>query len=138
MKLTDFYFADKNEAGTKMPILLPSGEDSGEWLQVMGPDCDASIKAARAYTSAYRRLQDQLSDLDKACKEKDDWTEYNQQLDDGVRPLNDQMAGELVIGWSFTNKISKEAVTKLCQQYRGLSEAIIKHNTASRAELAKK
>ena len=138
MKLTDFYFADKNEAGTKMPILLPSGEDSGEWLQVMGPDCDAAIKAARAYTSAYRRLQDQLSDLDKACKEKDDWTEYNEQLNYLVVHLNNEMACEVVCGWSFDDILTKESAAELFYQYRGLSDAVLKHHTASRAELVKK
>ena len=138
MKLTDFYFADKNEAGTMMPILLPSGEDSGEWLQVMGPDCDAAIKAGREYTSAYRRLQDAMSDLDKACKEKEDWTEYNEQLHYRVEPLNRALAEELVIGWSFDDEFSQGAVRTLLSQYRGLSEAVVKHHTASRAELAKK
>lgn len=138
MKLTDFYFADKNEAGTMMPILLPSGEDSGEWLQVMGPDCDAAIKAGREYTTEYRRLQDSLSELDAKCKEKGDWTEYNEQLNYGVEPLNIALAVKIVTGWSFEDEFSKEAVHKLLTQYRGLAEAVAKHHTASRAELAKK
>lgn len=138
MKLSDFYFADKNEAGTLMPILLPSGEDSGEWLQVIGPDCDAAIKAGRAYTTAYRRLQDSLSALDAQCKEKGDWTEYNEQLNYGVEPLNIALAGELVTAWSFDDAFSKEAVVTLLKQYRGLAEAVAKHHAASREELAKK
>lgn len=138
MKLSDFCYADKNAAGSKMPILLPSGEDSGEWLQVIGPDCDAGIKAGRDYTTAYRRLQDSLSELDAKCKEKNDWTEYNEQLNAGVEPLNIAFAGEIVIGWSLEDKFTKSNLIKLLKQYRGLSEAIAKHHAASRAELAKK
>ena len=47
MRLSDFYFADKHAEGRRMAILMPSGEDSGEWLQVMGPDCDVAVRAGR-------------------------------------------------------------------------------------------
>ena len=70
MKLSDFYFAEKHQKGTVMPIPLPNGKDSGEWLQVVGPDCDAAVRAGRAYTRAVYALKDSLSELDDQCKEK--------------------------------------------------------------------
>lgn len=138
LSLRDFYFADKHAQGTRMPILLPSGEYSGEWLQVMGPDCDAAIKAGRAYTSAYRAIQSELSELDAQCKEKNDWTAYNEQIGWRTEELNKQLAAEIVTGWSFDDEFSKDSLASLLEQYRGLAEAIAKHHTDSRAELSAK
>lgn len=138
MKLTDFYFADRHAAGSKMPILLPNGDDSGEWLQVMGPDCDAAIQAGRAYTAAYRAAQDELAQLEAKCDEKKDFTQYNEQINYRAEELNKQLAVEIVIGWSFDDKFSKEALRELLNQYRGLAQAIGKHHTESRKALSAK
>lgn len=138
MNLKDFYFADRHAAGSKMPILLPSGEDSGEWLQVMGPDCDAAIQAGRAYTAAYRAAQDELAPLEAKCKAKEDWTEYNEQINYRAEELNKQLAVEIVTGWSFTDPFYKEALRELLDQYRGLAQAIGKHHAESREALSAK
>lgn len=138
MNLKDFYFADRHAEGSKMPILLPNGEDSGEWLQVMGPDCDAAIQAGRAYTAAYRAAQDELAPLEAKCKAKEDWTEYNEQINYRAEELNKQLAVEIVIDWSFSDAFTKDAVRELLDQYRGLAQAIGKHHTESRAALSVK
>lgn len=138
MNLKDFYFADRHAAGSKMPILLPSGEDSGEWLQVMGPDCDAAIQAGRAYTAAYRASQDELAPLEAKCQAKEDWTEYNEQINYRAEELNKQLAVEIVTGWSFTDPFSKDALRELVDQYRGLAQAIGKHHAESREALSVK
>lgn len=138
MNLKDFYFADRHAAGSKMPILLPNGEDSGEWLQVMGPDCDAAILAGRAYTASYRAAQDELAPLEAKCKAKEDWTEYNEQINYRAEELNKQLAVEIVTGWSFTDAFTKDAVRELLNQYRGLAQAIGKHHTESRKALSVK
>lgn len=138
MKLSDFYFADKHATGSRMAILLPSGEDSGEWLQVVGPDCDLAIKAGRAYTAAVRKVDDGLLPLEKSCEEKGNFAEYNDQRGYAVEDLNRQLAAELVIGWSFDDEFSKSAVEILLKQYRGLAEAVAKHHTESRAALSAK
>ncbi len=138
MNLKDFYFADRHAAGSKMPILLPNGEDSGEWLQVMGPDCDAAIQAGRAYTAAYRAAQDELAPLEDKCKAKEDWTEYNEQINYRAEELNKQLAVEIVTGWSFTDPFSKEVLRELVDQYRGLAQAIGKHHAESREALSAK
>lgn len=138
MNLKDFYFADRHAEGSKMPILLPNGEDSGEWLQVMGPDCDAAIQAGRAYTAAYRAAQDELTPLEAKCKAKEDWTEYNEQINYRAEELNKQLAVEIVTGWSFSDAFTKDAVRELLNQYRGLAQAIGRHHTESRAALSAK
>ncbi len=135
MNLKDFYFADKHEAGSKMPIMLPDGTDSGEWLQVRGPDCDASINAGRAYTRAVQALNDNLQSLEEKCKAKADFTEWNTQHAWAVEPLNKQLALELVSGWSMDEPFTAAAFTELLSQFRGLAEQVSAHHIKSRDEL---
>lgn len=138
MKLSDFYFADRHAEGTRMAIKLPSGEDSGEWLQVIGPDCDAAIQAGRAYTAAVRKVDDDLLPLEKECEAVKNYAKYNDQRGYLVEDLNRQLAEKLVIGWSFTDPFTPENLANLLKQYRGLSEAIAKHHTESREALSAK
>lgn len=141
MKLEDFYFADKHEAGSRMPIMLPNGEDSGEWLQVRGPDCDESISAGRAYTAAVRAVDNELEALEKACAAKENWAEYNDQRGYRVEDLNRQLAVKLVTGWSFTHEdgtpepFTTEAFLKLLSKFRELTTQVNDHHIKSRAEL---
>lgn len=135
MQLKDFYFADRHEAGTRMPIMLPSGEDSGEWLQVRGPDCDESIKAGRAYTAAVRHLGDELAPLEAKCKAKEDYSEYNDQHGYAVERFNKELAAVLVTGWSLDEPFTPEAFVALLNQFRGLAEQVSAHHIASREAL---
>lgn len=135
MKLKDFYFADKHEAGSRMPIMLPNGEDSGEWLQVRGPDCDVSIEAGRAYTAAVRAVDASLEELEAACKAKDNYTEWNEKRNIQVESLNRDLAVELVTGWSFDEEFSREGFAELLRQYRGLAPQVATFHTRIREEL---
>lgn len=135
MNLKDFYFADKHAAGTRMPIMLPDGKDSGEWLQVRGPDCDESIQAGRAYAMAIQELDDSMAELEAKCRAKDDFTEWNTKRNWAVEPLNKQLAAALVTGWSITEPFSPEAFTELLRQFRGLAEQVSAHHVKSRDEL---
>lgn len=135
MKLEDFYFADKHEAGLQMPILLPNKEDSGEWLQVRGPDCDASISAGRAYTAAIRAVDNELAELEKTCAAKENWAEYNDLRGYKVEDLNRQLAVKLVTGWSLDEPFSEEALASLLNQFRELATQINEFHTKIRAEL---
>ena len=138
MKLSDFYFADRHAEGTKMPILLPSGEDSGEWLQVVGPDCDQAVIAGRAYTAAVRKVDDDLRPLEKECEAIENYAKYNDQRGYLLEDLNSQLAAEIVTGWSFDDEFSKESLIALLKQYRGLAQAIAAHHVQSREELSAK
>lgn len=138
MKLTDFYFADRHAEGTKMPILLPSGADSGEWLQVLGPDCDVAVQAGRAYTATVRKMDDDLRPLEKECEAVENFAKYNDERGYRLEDLNKQLSAELVIGWSFDDAFSKEALLTLLSQYRGLAGAVAQHHVDSREELSAK
>ena len=138
MELKDFFYADKHAAGTIMPIPLPSGEDSGEWLRVIGPACDAGVKAGRDYARAYHALRSEMAHLDAKGKESNDWTEYNSEMNWRADELNDALALAVVTGWSMSNEFSKEALTELLKQYKGLGTIVAKHFNDSRASLAEK
>lgn len=135
MNLKDFYFADRHAEGSRMPIMLPNGADSGEWLQVRGPDCDESIQAGRAYTMAVQALDDSLADIEAKCKAKDDFSEWNVRRNWGVEPLNKQFAAALVTGWSMDEPFTAEAFCALLDQFRGLAEQVSAHHIKSRDEL---
>lgn len=135
MNLKDFYFADRHAEGSRMPIMLPNGEDSGEWLQVIGPDCDAAVQAGRAYTMAVQELDDSLADIEAKCKAKDDFSEWNVKRNWDVEPLNKQFAAALVTGWSMDEPFTAEAFSVLLDQFRGLAEQVSAHHIKSRDEL---
>lgn len=138
MGLKDFFFADKHAAGTVMPILLPSGEDSGEWLRVIGPACDDGVRAGRDYHRAYSAIKEELAQLDAECKEKNDWTRYNAEMNWRADELNDALALAVVTGWSFDEPFSKDAFETLLKQYKGLGTMVAKHFHESRKSLSEK
>lgn len=138
MELKDFFFADKHAAGTVMPIPLPNGEDSGEWLRVIGPACDDGVKAGRDYSRAYTAIREELAPLDTKCKEMNDWSSYNAEMNWKADELNDALAVATVIGWSFDEPFSKDALQKLLSEYKGLGTVVAKHFNDSRKSLAEK
>lgn len=138
MQLQDFFFASKHAEGTVMPIPLPSGKDSGEWLRVIGPACDAGVIAARNYSRAFSAIKEELSELDEQCAVKKDWTRYNAEMNWRADELNDVLAEAIVIGWSLDEPFTKEALQKLLKEYKGLSTVVAKHFHDSRASLSEK
>lgn len=139
MKLSDFYFEEKALVGKKMPILLPNGEDSGEWLNVVSPDADVAVKAGRAFIIAYRRGLACFEELEKAAKESGDYTEYNLAVNELAEDLNRQLAAEVVNGWSFDDEpFSKEAFNKLLDQFKGLGTQVAAFHNAERKALQEK
>lgn len=138
MELKDFFFADKHAAGTVMPIPLPSGVDSGEWLRVIGPACDEGVRAGREYTRAYQAIKEELAPLDAQCKEIEDWSKYNAEMNWKADELNDALALAVVSGWSFDEPFNKEALANLLKQYKGLGTVVAKHFHDSRKSLQEK
>lgn len=126
MKLRDFYFQDKALVGTHMSIPLPDGSDSGEWLNVMLPDADAVELASRAFFAAYQATIKELEPL----KESGDTVQYAIRVNDACAKLNDDMALEIVNGWSFTDEnnepvpFTREEFATLLAQYKGLGNKV--------------
>lgn len=138
MELKDFFYADKHAAGTVMPIPLPNGGDSGEWLRVIGPACDDGVRAGRDYARAYQAIREELAPLDKECKAKEDWTTYNSEMNWRADELNNVLACAIVTGWSFDEPFSTGALDNLLKQYKGLGTLVANHFHESRKSLAEK
>lgn len=135
LSLADFFYKDKHATGLQMPILLPSGEDSGETLNIIGPDCDSAVQSGRAYTRAIFALDESLQELEAACKESGNFFEYNTQRSDAVSELNIEFAINIVTGWSFENEFTKESFSELLHQFPGLAQQISDFHTNSREKL---
>lgn len=125
MKLSDFYYEAEAEKGTRMPIPLKDGTDSGEWLNVVSPEADAAVKAMRAFTMAYRAALGKLKPLRDKCEEAKDFSEYNMKMEDAAADLNQQLASELVNGWSLDDEFTKENLKTLLTQYKRLAEHVV-------------
>ncbi len=140
MKLTDFYFEEKAQVGNRMPILLPEGTDSGEWLNIVSPEADAAVKAGRAFMFAY---SSRLNDLEKLKGpeetgpdgRKSYGLEYTLALGEMSLELNRQLAAEIINGWSFDEPFIKEGVKTLLQQYLALGNQVADFHFRGRAEL---
>lgn len=138
LKLSDFYFKDKHTDGTRMPIILPNGEDSGEWLVVVGPESDIGIKNSRAFTAALRIMTAQYKDLhEKAIIEKD-FTEYNLATADELLDLQMQFAANMVKGWSLEEEFTPKALDTLLHQYKALTGMIAAHHQKTNDILTEK
>lgn len=138
MKLSDFYFEEKAQIGNRMPILLPDGTDSGEWLNVVSPDADAAVKAGRAFIFAYRAKVAELRPLENKCKKAKDYLEYNEVMNAACADLNRTLAAEVVNGWSFDEPFTKDALNGLLDQYRALGSAVAKFHNDQRNTLQEK
>jgi hypothetical protein len=101
MKTTDFYTAPRSEAGVEIPLLLPDGTDSGEWLRVYGPD-------SRAYVRAQTRLHRRLGELG-ALKDED-------AADALALAILTEFRVALVIAWSFEESFTPEAVAEFLKK----------------------
>lgn len=138
MQLKDFFFASRHAEGTIMPIPLPSGQDSGEWLRVIGPACDEGVAAGRNYSRAFSAIKEELAPLDEKCSLKKDWSEYNAEMNWRADELNDVLAEAVVIDWSMDEPFTKDALRNLLKEYKGLSTVIAKHFHDSRKSLSEK
>lgn len=133
MNLKDFYFEEKAQVGEHMPILLPDGSESGEWLNVIYPTADASVKAGRAFLFAYQAKTAELKPLEKTDK-----TKYAVLMNDACNDLNRQLAAEIVNGWSFNEPFTKEAFLELLNQYQALGNMVAEFQSRQRKLLLEK
>ncbi len=132
MELRDFYFEEKAQIGEHMPIMLPDGSDSGEWLNVISPSADAAVKAGRAFLFAYQAKVAELEPL------KEDKTKYAVLMNDACNELNKQMALEIVNGWSFSEPFSKDGLRDLLGQYQALGNMVAEFQSNQRQALQEK
>lgn len=95
MKPSDFYTVPKSESGIQVPIPLPQGGDSTEWVRVIGLDSLAFAQAS--------------SDLNKALAEAKAITDERERDEFSNRKWRDYVS-KLIVGWSFDEPFTPEAV----------------------------
>lgn len=95
MKPTDFYTRPRSEEGVKVPLLLPSGADSGEWVIVKGP-------GSRSYRRAQSVFTRGLAELGSLPEE---------EREERAETLVLEFLAPLVSAWSFSEPLTLDAVT---------------------------
>lgn len=90
-KLADFNTRDRAEEGTRVDLLLPSGEPSGEWVQV------------RSYMATV--AQQARFDVERRRAEKGEALTY-----DDTQRLEAESRAALVKGWSFEDECTPDNV----------------------------
>lgn len=120
MKVTDFYTVPKSEAGIKVPLMKPDGTDSGEHLIVIGPD-------SKRFAKAVAELNRGLADLKKSAP-----SDESGAVADEDAELRDALADELlldyveklIVGWSFEDEFTPQALRALLENSPAIKLAI--------------
>lgn len=101
-----------------MPLPLPDGTDSGEWLHVLGVD-------ARAYVQAQQVLLRRFAELGRAVD-----AEQKEAIAEEI-VLEERAA--LITAWSFDEPFTKEAAIEFMRQAPRISKLVL--DTAKNAVL---
>lgn len=109
MNPEDFYTRPKSEAGVRMPLLRPDGTDSGEWLQIVGPDSDA-------YRQAMADLLRRTAELGEAGSMAD--------FEERQKAILLETRVALVCGWSFDKPFTHAAVCEFLGNCPGVAADI--------------
>lgn len=114
MRPTDFYTVPKSESGVRMPIPLPTGADSGEWLLVVGPDSLAFGKAAAELNKAMAEAKSIEDEKEREKFAEDTWNRY---------------VASLILGWSFSEPFTPDAVLEFVANAPRVAQLV--QNTAT-------
>ncbi len=101
MKPSDFYTRAKANEGERMPLSLPDGTPTDEWLLIRGVDSDQF----RVALDEFRR------DLLAFASMKDE-TEKSDKTEQARLRLN----AALIIGWSFDAEFSETALLEFLRE----------------------
>lgn len=101
MKPSDFFTRGKANEGEKLPLSLPDGTPTDEYLMVRGVDSDAF----RAAVDNYRRELIGFA----AIKDESERAAKSEQA-------RVELMCALVIGWSFDDECTQEALAELFRE----------------------
>src|SRR6266705_5659114 len=111
MKATDFYTVPKSEAGVAVPLLDSKGEDSGEWLTVIGLD-------SKKYAKASAVLNRELAAMNVALPaNKPENAEARDMKSDEL--MLDYVT-QLVVGWSFDDVCTPASLREFLSNAPGI------------------
>lgn len=101
MKLTDFYTRDRANQGERMPLALPDGTPTDQYLVIRGADSDT----VRAAIDDFRRDLLRLS----AVEDKAERTT-------GESQARIRLTSAMVAGWSFDEPFTDAALAELLRE----------------------
>lgn len=117
MKLTDLYTRDRANAGRRIPLPLPDGSPSGEFLTILHPDSDTFRRKRSDILSAAALLKD--------------------VPDDERRRLRDRAQVELmaclITGWTLEDPYSEQAAIDLLSNAPYLADVISRESENAEA-----
>lgn len=111
--LADFHTKKIANQGVRMYLLTPTGEETAEWLLVLGVDSDAGKKAELAM----KRKGMEVAKIE-------DEEERRTAIVEGKERERVAMVLALVDGWSFDEPFSKAAAAELLDQAPQLVDAV--------------
>ena len=136
--LSDFNFRGKHSSGLKMPIKLPSGEDTGEWLNVRGPQCDESLQVSREYNRLLYALEDELKPLEDEAEAKGNFFEYNTAHQDAVKEMNIAYMMEIITGWSMDNEFNNDSLLEFLTGWPEIMDQVYEFHHSLKTDLEAK
>ncbi|AUR88716.1 hypothetical protein NVP2117O_38 [Vibrio phage 2.117.O._10N.261.45.E9] len=125
MDMTKFYTRDSAEKGIKLPLILPNGEKTDEYLVVLGVDSDTFRKAN---TVAIRSSANVRMTMPKATEE---------ELAAAQDEIELELIATLVTDWSFETECTKANVIEFLRNAPQLRDAV-NIKAASRAAFFEK
>ncbi|MCO8160717.1 phage tail assembly chaperone [Pseudomonas sp. 21LCFQ010] len=108
--LSDFYTLAAIEKGKKLPLTLPDGSETDQFLIVTSAD-----------SAAARRV---LLELSREGRDRDESKLSSDEIYDITQAGTIKYRSALVIGWSFEAPFSAQAVSELLTQNPGLAQEV--------------
>jgi len=122
MAFSDFFTKPASEAGVKIPLPLPDGSESSEWVLVAGMESD---RYRQANAIAEREALSIPSDVDHADRVE------------AMYVTSTRLIASLIIEWSFKKELSLSSATELLDNAPYIRD-LINRSAADRAAFVKK
>ena len=129
--IDNFFTQSLNAAGSKLPLTLPDGTETGEYLVVMGYHADEAVECREAGRLASEQLDHDLKDFDEGSKEYVNLQEY------GLTEIHTSLARELVFDWSFGD-FDQDTLDRLLAENKGTLPFAITAHAANAENFLKK
>lgn len=106
-----FFTRPRANEGIQLPLVTPDGRDSEHWVRVLGVDSDAFRRKDRDV----RRRMLEATELKDAA-----------ERDALMQDLKLELVASLVVGWSFPEECTPEAVAEFMRQAPQVADAVDK------------
>lgn len=109
--IKDFYTRENANEGIKVPLFLPSGEESEHYLVVAGHDSD---RFREKETEIIRRFAKKIASEGEDFK-SDDAYDQNDQL---------ELLASLILDWSFDEELTEESAIEMLREAPQIAQQV--------------